>query len=156
TRSSRGRSSVASAFRATKMNRGAPNGAAASRRADAGRATPTSMRPRTRSPPIDPLTAISAVRVFTRWQAAVASTMASRARGAGAPGPEGSFSSGAPQPVLIIATANTPRTPRTPQNHETESVLYKAFFVRFVLSRVSGLPLVQPLLRRFDLPVDVP
>src|SRR5262249_15426955 len=107
-------------------------------------------------PPIDPLTAISAVRVFTRWQAAVASTMASRASGAGAPGPEGSFSSGAPQPVLIIATANTPRNPRTQENRETESVLYKAFFVRFVLSRVSGLPLVQPLLRRLDLPVDVP
>ena len=82
-------------LRATKMKAGWPNGAGASRRADAGGARPASRRARSRCPPTDPLTAISVVMVETARQAAVACVTAAAASAAGAPGPAGSFMSGA-------------------------------------------------------------
>src|SRR5712691_4659856 len=79
------------------MNIGAPNGAAASSRADAGDASPAESRARNRCPPTDPAAAISAVMVETARQVLVASDTASRASLAGLPGPAGSFISGAAQ-----------------------------------------------------------
>src|SRR5262245_65853402 len=97
------------------MKSGAPNGAAASRRADAGAARPAVNRARNRRPPIDPLPAISAVMVETALHARVASASADAASGAGAPGPAGSFISGAPHPAHTIALTSVARSTRGPQ-----------------------------------------
>src|SRR5688572_32987392 len=92
------------------MKIGAPNGAAASIRADAGGARPAVMRARKRRPPIDPLPPISAVMVETVPQARVASASADAASAAGAPGPVGSFiRPGAQEPVNSAATMHSAR-----------------------------------------------
>src|SRR5262245_43044576 len=94
-------------------------------RADAGGATPTSRLPRSRRPPTDPLTPTSALSVETARHAVVASFSASAASGAGAPGPDGSLTSGAAQPPQTTATPKN-----KPRKHEnTKSGLYKMFFV---------------------------
>src|SRR5207247_3879919 len=89
------------------MKRGSPNGATASSRADAGAARPAESRPRVLFAPTDPLTAISAVKVRMPRQARVACARRSTASGAGEPGPDGSFRSGAAHEADTIATTAT-------------------------------------------------
>src|SRR5262245_54563709 len=145
TLSSCGRSSVASSPLATRMKIGAPNGAAASSRADDGGARPAVSRARKRWPPIDPLPPISAVMVVTARHAFVASARAEAASDAGAPGPPGSFISGVPHPPHVNATTHAARRTRGTRRNR---VCLSAF--------VAGLLLVGFLFRRPDLLVDFP
>ena len=83
TRSSRGISSVASSLIATKMKSGAPNGAIASMRAEAGRSTPTVSRARTSLAADLAAAATSAVSVRTPRHSRVACGMIADASPAG-------------------------------------------------------------------------
>src|SRR5690348_762211 len=110
------------------MKAGAPNGAAASRRADEGSKPPIS-RPRARCPPIDPLTPISAVIDDTAWQARSASSCTAAMSAAGDPGPDGSLmSDGAPHPEQSTASA----APRKTRKHESRDGVFGVNKVRVV------------------------